>query len=55
MSAKNRLRGQKRLLAKLEEKGDQKGVDAIKQRIKDLEAEVKVNEAKEREKKNSTK
>jgi hypothetical protein len=53
MSLKNRLRGQKRLLAKILEKGD--NGDEVKQRIEELEKEVKESEAKEREKKNSTK
>ena len=53
MSLKNRLRGQKRLLSKLIERGEDGEI--IKKRIEDLEREVKESEIKEREKKNSTK
>ena len=53
MSLKNRLRGQKRLLAKIIERGEDG--DVVKKRIEDLEREVKESEIKEREKKNSAK
>lgn len=53
MSLKNQLRGQKRLLSKLIEKGEDGSV--VKARIEELEREVKESEVKERQKKNSTK
>lgn len=53
MSLKNRLRGQKRLLSKILEKGDDGTV--VKARIEQLETEVKESEIREKEKKNSAK
>lgn len=53
MSLKNRLRGQKRLLSKILERGE--NGDEVQKRIEDLEREVKESEVREREKKNSTK
>ena len=53
MSLKNRLRGQKRLLSKILERGE--NGDEVQKRIDDLEREVKESEVREREKKNSTK
>ena len=53
MSLRNRLRGQKRLLSKILEKGDDG--TAVKERIEQLEKEVKESEVREKEKKNSAK
>jgi hypothetical protein len=53
MSLKNRLRGQKRLLAKLTEKEEDSEV--VRQRIQDIERQIKESELKERQKKNNIK
>ncbi|KAL3804654.1 hypothetical protein HJC23_008469 [Cyclotella cryptica] len=56
MSLKNRLRGQRRLLAKLMEKGEiGDALEGVKVKIAELEKEVKEREARELEKKNATK
>ena len=66
-SLKNRLRGQKRLLAKLQRQTDTDGttdkkkedreetINGVKQSIKQLERDIATYEAKEREKKNAAK
>jgi len=64
-SLKNRLRGQKRLLAKLQKqtdgtntgsKGDrEETINGVKLSIKQLERDIATYEAKEREKKNAAK
>ena len=67
-SLKNRLRGQKRLLANLQRQSDTDGattddkkgdreetINGVKQSIKQLERDIATYEAKEREKKNAAK
>lgn len=60
-SLRNQLRGQKRLLAKLQQKngpGDGNnpaGILDIKERISQLERDIEAYEAREREKKNASK
>ena len=62
-SLKNRLRGQKRLLAKLQRQTDgadkkedrEETINGVKQSIKQLERDIATYEAKEREKKNAAK
>ena len=63
-SLKNRLRGQKRLLAKLQKQSDgtdtdkkdrEETINGVKQSIKQLERDIATYEAKEREKKNAAK
>ena len=64
-SLKNRLRGQKRLLAKLQRQSDTDGnekkedreetINGVKLSIKQLERDIATYEAKEREKKNAAK
>ena len=64
-SLKNRLRGQKRLLAKLQRQSDgndndkkedrEETINGVKLSIKQLERDIATYEAKEREKKNAAK
>jgi len=63
-SLKNRLRGQKRLLAKLQKQTDgtdkkeedrEETINGVKLSIKQLERDIATYEAKEREKKNAAK
>ena len=55
-SQKNQLRGQKRLLSKLENnQASAESIEAVKQKIAQIEKDIAEYEAKEREKKNAVK